>query len=169
MDYKELKRLLKEIVGSKMNLPFQAVVKKVDGDTCDIQINDLVIPDVLLKSTSDGAQNFLLLKPKVNSMVTVLSLTGELTDLTVIKVNEIESIEYIQNGLHVLIDSQDKKVMIKNNQTSLVDLFSDLKSLLSSFKVIVPTPGGPAPSLSIEPQSILNLTQFEVKFKQLLK
>lgn len=169
MDYKELKRLLREIVGSKMNLPFQAVVKSVSGDTCEVLYNDLLITDVLLRSSSSNAQNFILITPKVNSTVTLLSMTGELQDLTVIKVDEIQSIEIEQSGLKVLIDGADKKVQIKNSQTSLVDLFSDLKTLLNNFKLIVPTPGGPAPSISVDPQSILDLTQFEVKFKQLLK
>lgn len=168
--YSEIKRLLKEIVGTASNLPIMGEVVSVEGDSCTVKVGDSIeVPDVRLKASIDGSQNCLLLKPKKGTLVRMISLTGDLDDLAIIHIDEIESISYSLNGLEVLIDSTDKKVMIKNNQVSLVDVFSDLKTLLNSFKVIVPTPAGPAPSISVEPSTVTNLTLFETKFKSLLK
>jgi hypothetical protein len=169
----EIKRLLKQLVGGDFSLPILGEVVSVEGDSCTVKVSNIGgsidIPDVRLKASIDGSENCLLLTPKKGTLVRMISLTGGLEDLAIIHIDEIESISYKQNGLEVLIDSTDKKVMIKNNQVSLVDVFSDLKTLLSTFKVIVPTPGGPAPSLSVDPSSITKLTQFETKFKSLLK
>lgn len=168
--YAEIKRLLKEIVGTASNLPIMGEIVSVEGDSCTVKVGDsLEVPDVRLKASIDGSSNCLLLTPKKGTLVRMISLTGNLDDLAIIHIDEIETISYSQNGLEVLIDSTDKKVMIKNNQVSLVDVFSDLKTLLSTFKVIVPIPGGTAPSISVEPSSITKLTQFETKFKSLLK
>lgn len=166
----EIKQLLKQIMGDATTFLILGEVVSVEADACTVKVGGTIeIPDVRLQATVGENDNGLLLVPKKGSQVQMISLTGKLDDLAIVHCDEVESISYKQNGLEVLIDSTDKKVMIKNQQTSLVDVFSDLKSLLSSFKLIVPTPAGSAPSISLDPSSIANLTQFELTFKSLLK
>ncbi len=161
----EIKRLIQEIAGTSSNLPFTAKVKSVEGDTCTVKLSDsLSIPLVRLKAT-EGINQGLLLSPKVGSKVTLLSSSGELDDLTVIKVDEIDKIQYQQDDLNVLIDSTDKKVCIKNEQVSLLDLMQSLSDIIKNIKVST----GVGPSGTPLPDTIGQLEQFEIQFKQLLK
>lgn len=169
----EIKRLLKQLVGGDFNLPILGEVVSVEGDSCTVKVSNIGgsidIPDVRLKASIDGSENCLLLTPKKGTLVRMISLTGDLDDLAIIHIDEIESISYKQNGLEVLIDSTDKKVMIKNNQVSLVDVFSELKSLLQNFSVLYVNPAGVATPTTANPAMLPNLTQFETNFKSLFK
>jgi hypothetical protein len=170
INHAEIKRLLKQLVGGDFSLPILGEVVSVDGDSCTVKVGDSIeVPDVRLKATIGGSENGLLLTPKKGTQVRMLSLTGTVEDLAIIHIDEIESISYSQNGLEVLIDSTDKKVMIKNNQVSLVDVFSELKSLLQNFSVLYVNPAGAPTPTTANPAMIPNLTQFETKFKSLLK
>lgn len=168
--YSEIKRLLKEIVGTASNLPIMGEVVSVEGDSCTVKVGDsLEVPDVRLKASIDGSSNCLLLTPKKGTLVRMISLTGDLDDLAIIHIDEIESISYAQSGLEVLIDSTDKKVMIKNNQVSLVDVFGELKTLLQNFSVLYVNPAGTATPTTANPAMLPSLNLFETKFKSLLK
>ncbi len=162
----EIKRLLKEIVGDNGNYPFTAIVTAVNGNTCTVKINeDLLVPGVRLKATTDNDDNYLLITPKIGSRVLMLSATGTMENLTVIQVDEIAKIEIIQSGLQVLIDSKDKKVSVKNEQISLVDLFSKMTEILKGLKVFTNV----GPSGTPLPDTVLKIEEFETQFKQLLK
>ncbi len=161
----EIKALIKEIAGTSSNLLFTAKVERVEGDTCTVKLSDsLSIPFVRLKAT-EGVEQGLLLTPKEGSKVTLLSSSGKLDDLTVIKVDEVNSIQYKQDGLDVLIDSEDKKVCIKNEQVSLLDLMQSLSDIIKNIKVST----GTGPSGTPLPDTISQLQQFETQFQQLLK
>lgn len=163
---KEIKRLLREIIGANPNLPLIGEVVKVEGQTCSVKIDEnLTVPDVRLSASINDSQNNLLIIPKKGTNVTILSLTGNLDDLCVIKIDEVEKIEYKQDGLELLIDSTDKKVQLKNDQASLHDLFGDLASILEQFKVFTPS----GPSSGVLPDTMLSITNFKTKFKSLLK
>jgi|SRR5690606_23731174 len=106
-----------------------------------------------------------LVTPKANTKVQILSLSGGLENMVVIKVDEVEKIEIVQGELEVVIDSTDNKVGVKNSVCSLKDLLQELADLLKQLKVF--TPAGP--SGTPLPDSIIAITQFETKFNQLLK
>lgn len=162
----EIKRLLKEIVGANPNLPIKATVLSVQSETVKVILEGgLELTDVKLSATIDESDNYYKLTPKVGSQVLLISLSGDLDNLCVIKVDEVEKFEFKQNGLELLLDSADKKVKIANNNTSLKELFDDLKQLLTQFKVY--TPAGP--SGTPLPPTITALEQLEIKVDQLLK
>lgn len=164
-DFTEIKKKLKEIVAANSNLPISGVVEAVSGDSCSVKIKSgLVLTDVKLKATI-GNEDYLILTPKVGSNVLLLSLSGDLENLTVIKVDQLEKMEYSQGGLIVLADSEDGKVSIKNGQASFVDILSDLATLLKQIKVST----GVGPSGTPLPDSIVAIEQFETKINQLLK
>jgi hypothetical protein len=65
----------------------------------------------------------------------------------------------------VIIDSTDKKVSIKNADTSLLQLFGDLKSIIE--QLTVSTPNGP--SGTPLPPTLQALAQFDLDYKKLFK
>ena len=161
-----LKKAFQDLIGAQPNLPVPGVVKAVSGDHCSVQIaGGLVLTDVKLKATISEGSDYLLLTPKVNSNVLMISLTGKPDNMAVIKVDQVEKFEYSQNGLIILADSTDGKVKIKNGSVSLTKIFTSLGALLSEFKVFTNTgvSGLPVPS------TITAIEQFEQEFKQLLK
>lgn len=161
----DIKAMLREVVGAVANLPITGVVKSVEGDSCTVVLKSgLEVSDVKLKATI-GNDDFIILTPKKNSTVLMISHTGSVDNLTVIKVDQVEKMEYRQNGLNILVDSTDGKVQIKNDQVSFIDLLKDLKTLIS--QLTVSTPNGPS-GLPLPPTQTA-LTQFESKFNQLLK
>lgn len=161
-----LKKLIREVVGANPNFPIRGTVTAIDGQTCSVKLaNGLVVSGVRLKATVDDANDYLLITPKVDTDVLMLSGNGTLDDLTVIKTDRAEKIELSQGGLIILADSTDSKVMIKNQNASLVDIMSDMAALLRQLKVSTPM----GPSGTPLPDTITALEQWEIKFKQLLK
>ncbi len=142
-----------------------AEVVSVEDESCTVKIDELIIDEVRLKATINGSSNKVLIQPKIGTMVLIGSLTGDLKDLAVLNVDEIEKLLYEQDGFKIEIDSTDKKIKIENDQVSLKDLFQSLTNLLKQFKVF--TPAGP--SGTPLPTTISSLTQFENNFKKLLK
>lgn len=161
----EIKAALREIVGANPNLPITGIVKSVEGDSCTVTIGGTFdATDVKLKATI-GESDYVIQTPQKGSTVVMLSLSGSLENLTVIKIDKLEKVEYSQGGLVILCDSTDGKVQIKNDQVSLLEIMKDLKTLIS--QLTVSTPNGP--SGTPLPPTIAALNQFETKFKQLLK
>jgi hypothetical protein len=141
-----------------------ATVKSVEGETCTIAIGKMELSEVRLKSAIDDKTDRLLITPKKDTKVLVGSLTGDYKDLVVLKVDEMECLEYNQDGLKILIDSKTKKLTIENDQVNLKSILQSLSDLLKDFKVNTPS----GPSVSVLPDTMTAILQFENDFKQLL-
>jgi len=164
--YKKLGVLLNGLVADGKMIPlFNAEVKSIQGESCTIDLNGLELDEVRLKATINGKANKVIVTPAVGSMVLVGSLTGDLKDLAVLNVDEIEKLEYVQNGLNIIIDSSDGKVKIENANTSAYNLFQQLTDLLKQFKVYTPS----GPSGTALPDVVILINQFETDFKTILK
>lgn len=168
----EIKKAIRDIVGISPNLPVTGKVKSVEGDSCTVELkNGLSVSDVKLKATigpstgSGQAGDYLILTPKAGTKVVMLSQSGETNNFVVIKADEIEKVEYKQDGLNILIDSTDGKVSVKNGETSLVTIMNDLAALLKQLKVS--TPNGP--SGTPLPPTIQAITKFEQNVDKILK
>lgn len=160
----EIKKAIREIVDLKPNLPVTGKVKSVEGDSCTVELkNGLSVSDVKLKATI-GGKNYLIATPKIGTKVMMLSQNG-MDDFAVIKIDEIEKLEYMQEGLNVMIDSTDGKVSVKNEKTSLVTIMKDLAALLK--QLTVSTPNGP--SGTPLPPTVQAITKFEGNLEKLLK
>lgn len=161
-----IKEKIREMAGVTANLPFTAEVVSVENETtCTIKVSDdLNISNVRLSATANTLYNYLLVIPKVGSKVMVLSTSGGLNSLVVIKVDEVEKVKIKQKELSVIIDD-DNKIKIENNDVSLFDIFQKLTDLLKNLKVFTPS----GPSGSPLPDSINEISDFENKFKKLLK
>lgn len=163
--YKKLIDVL-QLATPKEVLPLlNAEVKEITGESCTVVVDGLELTEVRLKATINGDSDGLLLIPKVGSMVLLGSLTGDLKDLAVLSIDQMEQLQYKQSGLSVVIDSTDKKVSIENDSTSLKALFQGLADLLKQFKVTTPS----GPSTALLPDTMQAVIQFETDFKKLLK
>lgn len=165
MDFVEVKRLIREIVGAVPNLPIQAVVTKVENFTISAKIGELEIDNILLKTQVENNDNFMVQRPKVGSPVTLLSVDGTLNSLQVVKINEVEEFEYHHNGLTVKLDGKDGKLIVKNKEVDLYQLMSDLATIVKQLKVYTAV----GPSGTPLPDTIARVELFEQDFKQLLK
>jgi phage baseplate assembly protein gpV len=155
-----------ESFGLKPNLPITAKVVSVQNDTCTVKLESgLVLSDIRLKATIGGGGDYFIVEPKVGSQVIVLSQTGELSGLIVLKVDAIAKVKLKQNGLEIIIDSSDGKVVLKNNTANLHTVFNDLATALLGFAVN--TPNGP--STGLMPTTATEITSFKTKINQLLK
>lgn len=162
----QIKALLKEIIGANPNLPITGIVQSIQGQSCTVKlISGLDISDVKLKATIDDQSDFILVTPKIGSSVLMLSSSGDLTNMTVIKADQFDKIEICQGGFELLIDSSDSKISIKNQSVNLKEIFTDLGTLLKQLKVYTPM----GPSGTPLPDSIMAIESFETKFNQLLK
>lgn len=173
-----------------------AQVTAVDGLSCTVSLlaSDLIIEDVRLVADAD-AESYLVVKPKVGSTVLVGMVDNQITDLYVIQVSEVQSLEYKQGNTLVSVNadtvslknSQTEillksdtatlkqaqsevtltggKVAIKNAGVNLKDLFSDLITLLNSFSVITST----GPSAGLNPATTALVSQLQVKVNTLLQ
>lgn len=164
-NYTKIKQHLQSISGGK-NLPVVATVKSVEEQSITVDLaSGLKLSDVRLKASINDSDDFLIVTPMIGSKVILLSLTGELDNLVAVVVDSVQKIHYSQSGLEVLYDSEDGKVMIKNESASLHDMFVDLVDIIKNIKVSTPS------GLSTVPiaDTIASLEQFKTNFKTLLK
>lgn len=160
----QVKRALAQALGINPNLPITATVVSVENDTCTVKLlSKLVLSDVRLKATiTDEADSFLIV-PKVNSEVILMSQTGALSGLMVIKVNAVESIRYKKGDFEFVVDGTTGKVTLKKSGANFGALVSDLIKEIS--KAIILTPAGPG---QIAASTKAKLTALDTKFKTLL-
>lgn len=160
----QVKRALAQALGINPNLPITATVVSVENDTCTVKLlSKLVLSDVRLKATiTDEADSFLIV-PKVNSEVILMSQTGALSGLMVIKVNAVESIRYKKGDFEFVVDGTTGKVTLKKSGANFGALVSDLIKEISN--AIILTPAGPG---QIAASTKAKLTALDTKFKTIL-
>ena len=91
-NYKELAQLVQAAAGKASLTLMQGIVKKVDGVLCDVELDNITVPDVRLRASEAAESGQLLITPVIGSAVIVGSLSGDLTQLVVLAVDRAESI-----------------------------------------------------------------------------
>jgi hypothetical protein len=159
-----IKKALIELIGANPNLPITATIVSIENDTCTIKLlSGLELSDVRLKATiADDADNFLI-TPKKGSEVMVMSQTGALSGLVVIKVDAVEKINYKKGTFEFEIDGTTGKVLLKKGSLNFGNLVTDFITEMKT--AIITTPAGPG---AMAPSTITKLTALDLKFKQLL-
>ena len=94
-EYSKLKEYLSGFGGKGIAIT-QGIVKSVTGNLCDVEIGNIVIPDVRIRASELDDAGEMLVTPKMGSAVILGSLSGDLSQLVVLRVDHIESI--IING-----------------------------------------------------------------------
>jgi hypothetical protein len=164
----EIKKHLQAVVNANPNFPIMGKVTAVNGETCSVKlISGLVLSDVKISATITESEDYLLLEPALNSDVLMLSGDGTLSNLYLIKVDQIGKFKFSQSGMKIEFDSTDGKVKIENDTVNLKALFTDLATILNSLKVSVVAVG--APSGTITPDVVTLVNNYSTKVNSLLK
>lgn len=160
----EIKQALIKALGITPNLAITATVVSIENDTCTVKLlSELVLSDVRLKATiSDDEDSFLII-PKIESKVILMSQTGALSGLMVLKVDAVESIRYRKGEFEFTVDGATGKVTLKKGAANFGALVSDLIKEISN--AIILTPAGPG---KIAASTKGKLTALDTKFKTLL-
>lgn len=121
-----LARNIRDLVGGKVLTIYQGEVVKVDGNMCTMRFANQEISDIRLRASSIDVDKQILITPKVGSAVIVGSLSGDLSELVVLQVDEVESIEINGGKLGGLIK-------IKNLTDKLNKLVREVNALKNTF------------------------------------
>ncbi|WP_281233510.1 hypothetical protein [Flavobacterium gelatinilyticum] len=160
----QIKRALIEALGFNPNLPMTAEVVSVENTTCTVKLDSgLQISDVRLCATISESEDLFVMIPQIGSEVILLSQTGELSGLMVIKVDNYDSISYKKGDFEFLIDGVTGKVTLKNGSVNFGSLVSSLITEISSAVIVTPAGRG-----SIAPKTKLKLQDLDTKFKSIL-
>lgn len=160
----EIKKALREALGINPNLAITATVVSVGDNTCSIKlVSELVLTDVRLCATISDEPDMMVIKPKVGSEVIVMSQTGKLDGLFIVKVDAVDNITFKKEDFEIIIDGQTKKVTIKKSTANLGALMDSLIDTIVSAQVI--TPQGPG---TISPATQAQLNNIKIMFNALL-
>lgn len=158
--FAKLVSTLREAMPERPMTLINARVKEITGDSCTVVYGSLELTKVRLCATIGNGVK-LLLEPKVNTMVLLGSLTGDLKDLAVLRADELAAVK-IEVEREVVLKTPDFKVdadqttfnggtnggMLKIEPTvaelnKMQDDLNMLKSLIGSWTP-VPADGGAA-------------------------
>ena len=131
-EYSKLKEYLSGF-GSKGIAITQGIVKSVTGNLCDVEIGNIVIPDVRIRASELDDAGEMLVTPKIGSAVILGSLSGDLSQLVVLRVDHIESIIINGGKLGGLVNTEQ----LTNKINELVNTFNT-----HTHNVTVSHPGG---------------------------
>ena len=91
-NYKELAGLVKAAAGKAQLTLMQGIMRKVSGSTCEVEIGGITVPDVRLRASEAATDAQLLITPKGGTAGIVGSLSGYLTQLVVLAIDQAEII-----------------------------------------------------------------------------
>lgn len=89
---KRLADNIRQLLGGQRITIYQGIVKSVEGITCTVSFGALDVDGVRLRASLAENGSNLLVKPKTGTAVVVGSLSGDLSQLAVLAVDEAESI-----------------------------------------------------------------------------
>jgi hypothetical protein len=154
----KIRKVIREIAGAERSYFFVAEVTGVDGATCTVKKNTLVLTGVkLLQSACNKSQ--LLITPKVGSNVLVADLGGNARDLAVIQFSEIEKIEF-QESAHTMANGDVLK-------EELSKMSKRIDGIIDALNKAVPTPQDGGAGLQTTIKAGLSLITEKEDFKNI--
>ena len=99
---------------------YQGIVASVEGITCTVTFGSQNVSGIRLRASKAENDSQILLVPRTGSAVIVCSLSGDLSDLAVIAVDEVERIEINGGRLGGLINIEQ----LTDKLNALVDAFN---------------------------------------------
>lgn len=127
-NYRQMYDLLKGIKPSKITIA-QGIIKAVDGLTCSVEIGGITVSDVRLRASESNNPNQILVIPKIGSAVLMCSLSGDLQQLAIIQIDEIEKIEINGGKLGGLINIEELTTKLNNIEKDI----NNLKSVIQNW------------------------------------
>lgn len=137
-EYSKLKEYLSGFGGKGIAIT-QGIVKSVTGNLCDVEIGNIVIPDVRIRASELDDAGEMLVTPKIGSAVILGSLSGDLSQLVVLRVDHIESIIINGGKLGGLVNIEQ----LTDKINELVNTFNT-----PTHNVTVSHPGGTFPTVT---------------------
>lgn len=154
-EYSKLKDYLSGIGGNGIAIT-QGIVKSVSGNLCEVEIGNIVIPDVRLRASELDDDGEMLVTPKVGSAVTVGSLNGDLSQLVVLQVDHIDSIVINGGELGGLINIEQ----LTEKLNAIEDDINSLKAAITDW-LPVAQDGGAALKTAVSTWAGQQLTRSE--------
>lgn len=102
-----LARNIRELMGGGTVTIYQGEVVKVEEKTCAVRFGSQTVDGIRLRASLTDRDRQCIAVPKVGSAVIVGSLSGDLSELVVLQVDEVESIEVNGGKLGGLININD--------------------------------------------------------------
>lgn len=162
---KEIKDMIRALAKMPAKVLITGTVEKVNETNIDVKIlDDLLIEGVRIKPTTENS-NFFFIRPKKGSTVKMISETGDFSSLIVVSIDEVESFELKHNNFLFKLDTTTNKMTLKNGQTSIKELFDDLKAIINGLTVSTPV----GPSGTPLPTTIQAVQQLSVKYNNLFE
>lgn len=127
-NYRQMYDLLKSVKPSKTAI-VQGIVKEVDGLTCSVEIGGITVSDVRLRASESNNSRQILITPKIGSAVLMCSLSGDLQQLAIIQVDEIDKIEINGGKLGGLINIEVLTTKLNNIEKDI----NNLKSVIQNW------------------------------------
>ena len=120
---KRLYENIRKVSGAMPLTICQGIVSKIDGITCSCKFGNMEISGIRLRASFTERDRQMLVVPKVGSAVILGSLSGDLSDLVILQVDEIDRIE-INGGelgglinIKALTDKINELVQVFNSHT----------------------------------------------------
>lgn len=133
----KLKEALKAVVGANPNFPITAKVVSIQGTTCTVElVGELKISDVRLCATINDDADGLVIIPKIGSEVVIMSQTGTLSGMMVVKVDAVETITYKKEDFEFIVNGTNGKVTLKKDGANFGGLMNDFIDALSGMQTI---------------------------------
>jgi hypothetical protein len=160
----KIKQALIEALGINPNLAITAKIVSIQNTTCTVKlVSELVLTDVRLCATINESEDLFVMVPKIGSEVVLMSQTGKLSGLMVIKVDAIETISYKKGQFEFSIDGTTGKVTLKNRNKNFGTLIGNLIDTVAN--AIIDTPSGPG---AINAVTKTQLQQLKTQFNLIL-
>lgn len=99
---------------------YQGIVVSVDGTTCTCRFGSVEIEGVRLRASLTERDRQMLVVPKIGSAVVVGSLSGDLSELVVLQVDEVDSIVFNGGHLGGLINIEE----LVSRLNAIIDAFN---------------------------------------------
>lgn len=132
--YKKLADAFGGMIPQSKAALYQGVVTAVDGVTCSVQIDDIIIEDIRLRASTKAKSNQMLITPKVGTVAIVGSLTGNFNEMVLLSCDEIDSILVNGGALGGLIKIEELK-------SQLAKITARIDGIISAINNGIPTPG----------------------------
>lgn len=161
----KLKLALKEAIGANPNLPITAKVVSIQGTCCTVELaGEFKISDVRLCATISDDADGLVIIPKIGSEVVIMSQTGTLSGLMVIKVDAVETVTYKKADFEFIVDGTTGKVTLKKSGANFGGLMNDLIDAISGMQTI----NSDMTTGALQPTVIAQLNAIKAKFNLIL-
>lgn len=172
--YARIKELLRGFQRSEQTF-FPGTVESVEGNTCTVKVDNLLIPNVRLQPTAEKSDDEVLLTPAVGCNVLVGSFSGDLSNLFVLQSDSISeaflkigetTFKVDKNGVEINGGKNAGVVNVKDMVNWMRKVHADLQALSTLLKTH-PVAGNGAPLSMVFNVNTPNPSQSDFEDKNL--